>query len=628
MTSTSSQLTVHGRQGSRRIFGLGFKAVDRRLSTAFIVLCLLVTFKPLFGQTVTSGADFLRIDSGARSEGMGGAFTAVADDVNALTWNPAGLALLQHPEVGYLRMIYISDISYNFGGVALPIAEGENTIGLGAGVINMGVPSFDSTLGVASPVSAGDNDFFISGAYRIKNIISFGITGKNVLRNLAGYNAGAFGGDFGVLVTPTDRLRIGAGIFNVGQAVQFISASDPLPTVARFGVAYEVLHIPHHSVLLSAETDYDLNAMTDAGAFGGEYWFDKTLALRAGYAGDVYQQHWTAGVGFNLQNIAQLDYAYTPVGTLGDTHRLSLIIRFGTETSANEALSGPSDLSAQSFEEGLSLSWKPSPSHDVVGYDLYVKKPGATSFAKVTNQPMHQTSVKLKSLLGGQSYSFQVTSVSAAGRESEPLELSAVPGVHVETTQALLISPPTGLKAALKGEGIELTWDKAGSSNLAAYSLYQVDDQGKPSKKLGKPIPQERVVLKKVNPDQLYRFAIVALDKSGTESAPSAPLAVKWSDLQKALAPAVAAPGHFKVVPGDSSASLSWDAVPGVAGYNLYRSDDGKSFKLLTKKGPRNIQSALLKPLKNGHAYYFAVTSVTIDGKESQRTMQSVVPAP
>src|SRR5579859_5846728 len=128
---------------------------------------------------------------------MPAAFTAVPDDVNALTWNPAGLAFLPHPEVGYVDMIYFSNIAYNFGGVVLPIQEGENNIGLGAGVINMGVPRFDSTLGVASPVSAGDNAFFISAAYRFKNILAVGITGKNILRDLGGYNAGAFGGDLG-----------------------------------------------------------------------------------------------------------------------------------------------------------------------------------------------------------------------------------------------------------------------------------------------------------------------------------------------------------------------------------------------------------------------------------------------
>ncbi len=41
----------------------------------------------------------LPIGSGARALGQAGAFTAVADDATAASWNPAGLTQLEHPEV-------------------------------------------------------------------------------------------------------------------------------------------------------------------------------------------------------------------------------------------------------------------------------------------------------------------------------------------------------------------------------------------------------------------------------------------------------------------------------------------------------------------------------------------------
>ena len=46
----------------------------------------------------TSSATFLRIGVGARAEGMGEAFVAVANDPSAVFWNPAGLASLQRRE--------------------------------------------------------------------------------------------------------------------------------------------------------------------------------------------------------------------------------------------------------------------------------------------------------------------------------------------------------------------------------------------------------------------------------------------------------------------------------------------------------------------------------------------------
>jgi long-chain fatty acid transport protein len=55
------------------------------------------------------------VGSGARAWGMGGAFVAVADDATAATWNPAGLAILQRPEI---TLVYVpaDDNSFDYQG--------------------------------------------------------------------------------------------------------------------------------------------------------------------------------------------------------------------------------------------------------------------------------------------------------------------------------------------------------------------------------------------------------------------------------------------------------------------------------------------------------------------------------
>lgn len=45
-----------------------------------------------------SRPSFSIVGAGARAAGMGGAFTALADDASAVSFNPAGLALLIRPE--------------------------------------------------------------------------------------------------------------------------------------------------------------------------------------------------------------------------------------------------------------------------------------------------------------------------------------------------------------------------------------------------------------------------------------------------------------------------------------------------------------------------------------------------
>ncbi len=600
------------------------------------VACVSVVIVPIFysgnraqAQQLTSGADFLGIDAGARSQGMGGAFTAVADDVNALTWNPAGLALLEHPEVGYLHMLYLSDIAYNFGGIALPLPAGENTFGVGIGFVNLGVPPFDSTNGLAPSVSAGDNDLSASFAFRIKDLISFGVTGKYIFRNIAGFNAQAMGGDFGVLLTPGSGFSVGAGVFNVGQQVKFVSEADSLPTLGRLGLACKVVETPRHTLLFALDNSYQFGAQAYSGAVGAEYWYDKTLALRAGFAGNSDQQNPTAGMGVNLKFL-QFDYAFTPLSTLGSTHRFSMIFRFGAEGASG--LPAPAGLQARPLDREIVLSWNPIQQKDLLGYQLYLKKPGTQAYVRLTTRPIRETTLKLKNLKNGQEYAFGVVSVSAAGRESAMSKLTVTAGAAAVAA----LTPPSGLKASPAGEGVQLEWSKPTTGNPAGYNLYLLGDPGKPPQKLtARAVTETKVVLKKLNTGKLYLFAVSIVGSDGSESGLSQSLEVRLAapPKQPVPTPTPAPPAklsivtQFKVEPGDGSAKLTWNAVDGAAGYHLYVSDDGSGFRRLTK-APQTVLKALLKPLKNGKTYYFAVTAVDVNGIESDMVVQKVQPAP
>jgi hypothetical protein len=74
------------------------------LITCFIVIILLL------GQGIGFGKEYPRFYRGVRPMGMGGAFTAVADDENALFYNPAGLADISTLALGILNpMVEVSD---------------------------------------------------------------------------------------------------------------------------------------------------------------------------------------------------------------------------------------------------------------------------------------------------------------------------------------------------------------------------------------------------------------------------------------------------------------------------------------------------------------------------------------
>jgi hypothetical protein len=92
--------------------------------------------------------------SGARAEGLGGAFISVADDATALFWNPAGLSHLDRSQASFSSR-FVSDngdftdpysndpltrgkktsigqshIAFNFGSIAIPIRIGAMRFGL------------------------------------------------------------------------------------------------------------------------------------------------------------------------------------------------------------------------------------------------------------------------------------------------------------------------------------------------------------------------------------------------------------------------------------------------------------------------------------------------------------------
>ena len=59
----------------------------------------------------TTGAAFLKIDGGSRPAGMGGAFVGLANDINTIFLNPAGLTVVQAHELTAMQNFAFADIS-------------------------------------------------------------------------------------------------------------------------------------------------------------------------------------------------------------------------------------------------------------------------------------------------------------------------------------------------------------------------------------------------------------------------------------------------------------------------------------------------------------------------------------
>lgn len=277
----------------------------------------------------TSGGDILSIPVGARAMAMGEAYTALADDVSSLYWNPAGIALLNQSQASFMYNKSIMDETYSHGAVGTPLENG----GLAASLSYLSFGKIDGydTHGVPTGnVNAYSGVATVGGAWLGDNW-SAGFNAKGVQGSLADVTATGFASDLGVnLIYPeevlTGTLRLGATVRNLGTGMKYLQYRDPFPTEYRVGVA--AVQMLNKKVNLSM--DYgkarDANGAVYAGA---EFWLGSFIALRTGYAGtNAEGSGLRAGIGLRMADLS-LDYAFSQYGVLGLSHRYELTYRFG-----------------------------------------------------------------------------------------------------------------------------------------------------------------------------------------------------------------------------------------------------------------------------------------------------------
>lgn len=287
-------------------------------------------------------AAFLKIGVGARALGMGGAYTAVSDDVNALAWNPAGLALIQTPELGAMDAELAANTNYNFLGYAQPTAHG--TFGASALYLSQGALDGRDTSG--QPTGNFDaSDFSASAAYADKfgKNLSLGVNLKYIhsaIATDAGQDAALDAGalyQLGKFGPGTPRL--GLMVQNLGPKMSLGgSYASYLPTTFAGGVSYQ-----WEELLADVDYKYMPYAPSEEVDMGVEYRPVSLLALRAGYVRSTMAEPlllggssgidvaslngFSFGTGLRLDGF-DFDYSFTPMGELGDAQRFSLTARF------------------------------------------------------------------------------------------------------------------------------------------------------------------------------------------------------------------------------------------------------------------------------------------------------------
>jgi tetratricopeptide (TPR) repeat protein len=302
----------------------------------------------------------LNIPLGGRAEGMAGSFSAVADDISFLEWNPAGSSMLPKTEAAFFHNNWIADAKIEGAAFASRFKD----LGFAAGGKWLYTPFTEYNLygervakGYYSEAVATLNGSFnfLSGYY---------FTGVSLGANLKG--AFRFVPDFtdsddrdnktGSLVSGSGReqsaamamadigalVRINALKFYQSRDRNFSLAlvvrnlgppakGDPLPTVAAAGLAWK----PLRPILLSFEYSFPINTM-DFSLSEQPYWAAGLavqatgfLSLRGGVLAKNGSARIAVGSAVELRNLSvDLNYTLDLLTQLTPLNRVSLGVRF------------------------------------------------------------------------------------------------------------------------------------------------------------------------------------------------------------------------------------------------------------------------------------------------------------
>jgi hypothetical protein len=336
----------------------------RRIHFIGVIFLCIVILNQAFAQNIskvaTTAAPFLTVGVGARAQAMGNAFTAVANDASAMFWNVGGMAQLDQNEILFNHSSWIADITYNYGGVVIPVSGLGN---FGIGVMNINYGEFEQTTennpqGTGVMFTAKSLAANISFARKLTDKFMIGFSGKYVQESIFNSRADGMAVDVGFLYeTPFPGLTLGMSISNFGTKMhmsgddllvkvdidQTISGNNDqinsrietgsydLPLLFRFGLAYELLQTENNTIIIVADALHP-NDNYESVNLGMEYQLLNLIAFRAGYSSlflEDSEEGLTLGGGLLLDKYGiRIDYAYESFGNLKSIQKYTLCIIF------------------------------------------------------------------------------------------------------------------------------------------------------------------------------------------------------------------------------------------------------------------------------------------------------------
>jgi hypothetical protein len=289
--------------------------------------CFLIVF--FFTQTLYSSIcrgvvyydDPIAVGIGARPLGMGKAFVAVADDVNAMFLNPAGLGSQKTGwTVSTMTSNFLDEYQYTMYSGVMPTPAGVFGVGYVSSRIAGVAVSFEGTSGmtdfynqalvlsygkdISETLSLTESDAKIYAGATLK-YYSKGFTG-DINATGTGYNI-----DLGLKYVPVKWMSYGLNLQNVvnGSRISGFEPPEVMPSIAKIGLAF---HWLEYDVKFAIDSDMFLSGPNIPWPthVGAEWRAHPNLSLRAGYdqegsgaSGGLLTNNTTFGLGLDYAGI-------------------------------------------------------------------------------------------------------------------------------------------------------------------------------------------------------------------------------------------------------------------------------------------------------------------------------------
>jgi hypothetical protein len=309
--------------------------------TVFILLLFAVSAVfAVHEDAGSTGFAFARLLFSPRASAMGSAYAGVANDAEAVFFNPAGLFQINHTQIEAVYMNYLEGINCGSVIYARPVNNRATYAVYSRFLSTSETRTLSDAQGnyLGTDGSFGFSDLETGAAYsyHISQTLNLGATGKVLYESIDGKSAVMLAIDLGIYhITENENLHVGIALRNLGTQLSSFTESgyeENLPALADLGFGFQIFE----PLLLSADL-YKLFKGDYYSRFGSEITPHQNLKIRIGYKSDGGD--WktggdgealaglTAGFGVLWQQY-ELNYAFASYGNLGIVNQIGIKYKF------------------------------------------------------------------------------------------------------------------------------------------------------------------------------------------------------------------------------------------------------------------------------------------------------------